>query len=60
MESNVPLETIKAWIGQGSGAIIRRYSHLWPDCFEKHLAAVRDALAGIAPKSPLEKRERSA
>lgn len=56
IESNVPLETVKAWIGHGSEAMIRRYSHLRPDCFEKHLAAVPDVSAGIAPKSPLEKR----
>jgi integrase len=56
MESGVPLETIKVWIGHGSEAMIRRYSHLQPDCFEKHLAAVPDVLAGIAPKSPLENR----
>jgi hypothetical protein len=55
MENNVPLETIKAWIGHGSEAMIRHYSHLRPDCFEKHLAVVPDVLAGIAPKSPLEK-----
>jgi integrase len=54
MESNVPLETIKAWIGHGSEAMIRRYSHLQLGCFERHLAAVLDVLAGIAPKSPLE------
>jgi site-specific recombinase XerD len=52
MESNVPLETIKAWIGHGSDAMIRHYSHVRPDCFEKHLAAVPDVLAGIAPKAP--------
>jgi integrase len=60
IESTVPLETIKAWIGHGSEAMIRRYSHLRPDCFEKHLAAVPDVLAGIAPKSPLEKRKLAA
>jgi integrase len=58
--SNVPLGAIKAWIGHGSEAMIRRYSHLRSDCFEKHLAAVPDVLAGIAPKIPLEKRERAA
>jgi hypothetical protein len=36
--------------------MIRRYAHLRPDCFEKHLAVVPDVLAGIARKSPLEKR----
>jgi hypothetical protein len=30
MESNVPLETIKAWVGHGSEAMIRRYAHLRP------------------------------
>jgi hypothetical protein len=56
MESNGPLETIKTWIGHGSEAMIRRYSHLRQDCFEKHLAAVPDVSAGIAPKSPLGNR----
>jgi hypothetical protein len=51
-----PARTIKAWIGHGSEMMIRRYAHLRPDCFEKHLAVVPDVLAGIAPKSPLEKR----
>ena len=37
----------------GSEAMIRHYSHLQPGCFEKHLAAVPDVLAGIAAKSPL-------
>ena len=52
----MPLETVKAWIGHGSEAMIRWYSHLRPDCSEKRLAAVPDVLAGIAPKSPLEKK----
>ncbi len=60
MESNVPLETIKMWIGHGSETMIRRYSHLRPDCFERYLAAVLDVLAGIAPKSPLENGKRAA
>jgi hypothetical protein len=60
IEGNVPIETIKESIGHGSEAMIRCDSHLRPDCFEKHHAAVPDVLAGIARKSPLEKRDRAA
>jgi hypothetical protein len=52
MESNAPLETMKAWIGHGSEMVIRRYSHLRPDCIEKRLAVVPDVFAGIARKAP--------
>jgi hypothetical protein len=56
MDCNVPLETIEAWISHGPEAIVRRYSHPRPGCFEKDLAAVPDVVAGIAPKSSLENR----
>lgn len=51
MESGVPVETVKAWIGHGSERMIRRYTHLRPDCFNKHLDMVPDTLKAVsAPK----------
>ena len=43
---------IKAWIGHGSEMMIRRYAHLRPDCFEKHLAVVPDGISGNCPQKP--------
>jgi hypothetical protein len=52
-KSNAPIETIKEWMSYGSEAMIRRYSHLCPDSFEKR-HAFRSNGAGVrtSPGAP--------
>lgn len=56
MEQNVPVELIKRWIGHGSEAMIRRYTHLRSDYRQQVLAQLPPVngakFAQIAPIAP--------
>jgi integrase len=45
VENNTPVEVIKVWIGHGSEAMIRRYTHLRPAYRSRILASI-PALVG--------------
>ena len=49
VEHGVPVEVIKAWIGHGSDAMIRRYTHLRPQYRSRILASVPAVIAPIDP-----------
>ncbi len=49
VEHGVPVEVIKAWIGHGSDAMIRRYTHLRPQYRSRILASVPVVIAPVDP-----------
>jgi integrase len=53
MEQGVPLEVIKRWIGHGSEAMIRRYTHLRPEYGQKILRQLPGVVQSVQGSWPL-------
>jgi integrase len=53
MEQGVPLEVIKRWIGHGSEAMIRRYTHLRPEYGQKILRQLPGVAQSVQSSWPL-------
>src|SRR5437899_335749 len=49
VEHGAPVEVIKAWIGHGSDAMIRRYTHLRPQYRSRVLASMPAVFAPLPP-----------
>ena len=52
VESEVPMHTIKAWIGHGSEAMVERYTHHRTEYHQQHLAKVPRTVV-FSPISPM-------
>ena len=52
VECNVPVETIRAWIGHGSDEMVKLYTHLRPEYRKKVLAQVPSLTSEFHPVHP--------